>query len=154
MKNLLFAIFLLGLVCFSFQAAEAGGLSTTFSEVTLDNLEIGKTYSTREVASLPLEVVNTGKLPINLKIEPVMPQEPELKAGFEPILDLSWIRLEKSEFNNIKPSESAITDVVFSVPHKEKYKGKKYQVFIWSHTTGGAIGIGLKSKLLLVIKGE
>ncbi len=33
----------------------------------------------------------------------------------------------------------------------EKYLGKKYQVFIWSHTVGRAIGVGLKSKLLLTI---
>lgn len=154
MKNFLVGIFLLSLICFSFRTAEASGLSTTFSEVTLENLEIGKTYSTKEVASLPLEVVNTGKQPINLKVEPIMPQESELKAGFKPIPDLSWIKLQKSEFSNIKPNESAVTDVVFSIPNKEKYKGKKCQVFIWSHTTGGAIGIGLKSKLLLVIKGE
>jgi len=154
MKNFLLSIFLLGCICFGFCAAEAGGLSTTFSEVTLENLEIGKTYSTKEIAGLPLELVNTGKQPINLKIELVMPQESELKAGFEPIPDLSWIKLEKSEFSNIKPNTSAITDVVLSIPNKEKYRGKKYQGFIWSHTVGGSIGIGLKSKLLFATKSE
>lgn len=154
MKNYLLIIFLLSSTFFNFHAAEAGGLSTIFSEVTLENLEIGKTYSTKEAAKLPLEIVNTGKAPINLKVELVMPQEQELKTGFEPIPNLSWAKLEKIEFNNIGPNKSAVTDVVVSIPNKEKFKGKKYQVFIWSHTTGGAIGIGLKSKLLLVIKGE
>ncbi len=50
-------------------ALEAAGLSTGFSEVTLENLEIGKTYSTKEVAKLPLIVVNTGKEPVDVKME-------------------------------------------------------------------------------------
>lgn len=135
-------------------AAEAGGLSTTFSEVTLEDLETGKTYSTKETANMPLEVANTGKEPVNLKVELIMPQAEELKKGFEPIPDLSWVKLEKTEFNNIKPNEKAVTDVVFSIPNTEKYMGKKYQVFIWSHTFGTNIGIGLKSKLLMIIKGK
>jgi hypothetical protein len=132
--------------------AEAGGLSTTFSVVTLEDLEIGKTYSTKEVANMPLEIVNTGKEPVNLKIELILAQPEELKEGFEPIPDLSWIKLEKTEFNDIKPNETAVTDVILSIPDKEEYKGKKYQVFIWSHTFGTSIGVGLKSKLLLSIK--
>ena len=151
MKNIVLSILFLSLICFSFGVAQAGGLSTTFSEITLENLEIGKTYSTNELANLPLKVVNTGKEPINLQVEPVMPQESELKVGFEPIPDLSWIKLEKSEFNDIKPNESAVTNVVFSIPNKEEYKGKKYQVFIWSHTIGRSVGLGLKSKLLISI---
>jgi hypothetical protein len=133
---------------------EAAGLSTTFSEVTIENLEIGKTYSTKEVASLPLSVINTGKEPVNLKIELLMPQTSELKKGFEPIPSLSWIKLQQAEFKNIKPNETATTDVLIYIPGDKKYWGKGYQVFIWSHTVGKAISIGLKSKLLFTIIGK
>lgn len=130
---------------------EAAGLSTGFSEVTLENLEIGKTYSTKEVAGLPLIVVNTGKEAVDLKIEILLPATSELKEGFEPIPDISWIELEKTEFKNIKPNDSAQTDVLISIPDEPQYQGKRYQVFIWSHTVGRMIGAGLKSKLLLLI---
>lgn len=133
---------------------EAAGLSTGFSEVSLESLEIGKTYRTKETVNLPLVVVNTGKEPVDLKIELLLPQLSELKDGYEPIPELSWIKLEKTNFKEIQPNASATTDVIISIPDDKQYRGKKYQLFIWSHTVGKLIGIGLKSKLLLKIKGE
>ena len=117
----------------------------------LENLETGKAYSTKEVANLPLAVVNTGDEPVDLKIEVLMPDETELKEGFEPIPDLSWIKLEQTELKGNKHNEAAATDVIISIPDDAKYSGKKYQVFIWSHTVGRNIGVGLKSKLLFTI---
>ncbi|MCX5699190.1 MAG: hypothetical protein NTX01_05795 [Candidatus Omnitrophica bacterium] len=145
-------LLLLAYICIPL--AEAGGLSTTFSEVTLENLEIGQAYSTKETAGLPLAVMNTGKQAVDLKVELLLPAAEELKPAFKSIPDLSWIKLEKTDFQGIKPNESAITDVIISIPNQRQYKGEQYQVFIWSHTTGTSIGIGLKSKLLLKIKGE
>lgn len=132
----------------------AKGLRTGFSEVTLEELETGKTYSTEEVANLPLVIVNTGEEPIDLKIELLLPDVSELKEGFKSIPDLNWIKLEQTEFTGIKPKEAAITDVVISIPDDDIYRGKRYQVFIWSHTIGTKIGVGLKSKLLFTIKNE
>ncbi len=132
----------------------AAGLNTSFSEVTLEGLEVGRPYSTKEAAGLPLIVVNTGKEPVDLKMEFLTPDVSELKDGYEAIPDLTWVRLDKYEFKNIKSQQAAVTDVVISVPPGEQYKGKKYQIFIWSHTVGRAIGVGLKSKLLFSIKGE
>ena len=127
----------------------ASGISTGFSEIKLENLQIGKSYSTNKDAGLPLEIVNTGENPIDLKIELLTAGPSELKEGFEPVPDLAWIKLEKDEFKNIKPKNSAVTDVVISIPNDEKYRGKKYQVYIWSHTVGTSVGVGLKSRLLL-----
>ncbi|MCX5712449.1 MAG: hypothetical protein NTY47_05195, partial [Candidatus Omnitrophica bacterium] len=88
-----------------------------------------------------------------LKIELMMPEASELKAGFLPIPSLSWIKLEKYDFKNIGPDQSAQTDVIITIPSSTQYQNKKYQVYIWTHTVEGAIRIGLKSRLLLVIKG-
>jgi hypothetical protein len=132
----------------------AAGLSTGFSEVTLENLEIGKSYSTSETAGLPLVVVNTGTSAVDLKIELLLPDKTELKEGYEAIPDLSWIELKQREFFNIVPNAAATTDVLIHIPNEEQYRGKKYQVFIWSHTVGIKIGVGLKSKLLFSIKNE
>ncbi|MCM8781753.1 MAG: hypothetical protein NC828_01700 [Candidatus Omnitrophica bacterium] len=133
---------------------EAAGLSTDFSEVSLENLEPGKTYSTKEVAALPLTVVNRGEEPIDLKIELLLPDASELKEGFEPIPDLGWVELKETEFKDIGPKKSVTTDVLINIPDNNIYRGKRFQVFIWSHTVGRQIGVGLKSKLLLSIKNE
>jgi len=150
-KNITLVIFcaLLCLLCCG--TLDAAGLTTGFSEVSLSDLKIGKSYSTKETAGLPLVVVNTGDEPIDLKVELLLPQPSELKEGFEPIPDLTWIKLEKTEFKDIKPNDAAMTDVVISIPDDARYSGKKYQVFIWSHTVGRRIGVGLKSKLLFAV---
>jgi len=131
----------------------AKGLSTGFSEVTMEELEPGRVYSTKETANLPLVIVNTGEEPVDLKIELLSPDSSELKEGFEAIPDLNWIALEQTEFTAIAPKGAATTDVLINIPNDNIYnRGKKYQVFIWSHTTGAKIGVGLKSKLLFTIK--
>jgi len=151
-KNIGLVMFFLVICCFiSNTTVEAAGLNTGFSEVTLGNLEIGKTYSTKETAGLPLVVVNTGEEAVDLKIELLLPQPPELKEGFAPIPDLSWIKLEKTDFKDIQPNKSAVSDVIITIPDDKQYQGKKYQVFIWSHTLGRRVGVGLKSKLLFSI---
>lgn len=142
------------LLCIFYSFLYAAGLSTSFSEVILENLEIGKTYSTEKTANLPLEVVNTGKQPVDLTIEILVPQPQELKENYEPIPDVSWIKVKKADFKNIPANASAITDVLVSIPNDTEYQGKNYQVYVWAHTVGKAIGIGLKSRLLIKVKNE
>lgn len=151
-KHRQWAIPFFAVCCFiSTATAEAAGLTTGFSVVTLENLEIGKTYSTRETAGLPLVVVNTGNEAVDLTMELLLPQPAELKEGFAAVPDLSWIKLEQTDFKGIKPNKSAVSDVIIAIPDDPQYQGKKYQVFIWSHTLGRRVGVGLKSKLLFTI---
>lgn len=126
------------------------GLSTTFGEVKLENLKIGEEYSMEEAAEFPLVVLNTSDGIIELKVEVLYPKEGELKEGFEPIPDISWISLEEDYFI-LNPNEEARTDVVVNIPDDEEYIGRKYQVYLWSHTVGRAVGVGLKSRLLFTV---
>jgi hypothetical protein len=138
------------------QSAEAGGLSTTFGEVVIENLKIGQTYSVRQLANIPLTVLNMADRSVKLKMDVLRPQESELKKGYEPIPDTSWVSLEQ-DFFTIEPKGKAATDVFISIPDDERYLGRKYHVWIWSHTVGGMIGLGLKSRLLFTVstqKGE
>lgn len=150
--SLLCAAIVFLILCAICLPAYAAGLTTDFSEVLLENLEPGKNYSTNDIADLPLSIVNTGREPVDLKMELLFPQAEELKPGFEPLPDLSWIKLVRPEFTNINPGMAASTDVLIFIPADAKYEGKKYQVFIWSHTIGKAIGVGLKSKLLFTVR--
>ncbi len=131
--------------------AEASGLKTTFSEVTLQGLETGKTYGTKEAAGLPLIIENTGAEPVDLSIEPLIPAAEELKEGYEPIPDISWIVLDKKGFTAVAPGGKAETDVMIVIPDDAGYHGKKYQVYIWTHSVGLSVGVGLKSRLLFSI---
>lgn len=135
------------------QNGNTGGISTTFTEVTVRNLSIGKNYTIGQKVNRQLRVRNKGKNSIELKMEVLVPSKSELKEGYEPIPDASWIEMEKDYFS-VEPSKNAMTNVIVTIPRNKKYLGKKYQVYIWSHTVGKGklpIALGLKSRLLLEI---
>lgn len=159
-KIVYFWVLILGILLF-FDSGKglvyALGLSTNFGEVLLDNLQPGKTYSTKNIINMPLRIVNTDKTATDLKIEILIPKnEPaNLKEGFEPIPDSRWIRLEKEHFENVRPGEIAETDVIITIPESSFYAGKKYQVYFYSHTiskSGTTIAVGLRSRLLFTVR--
>ena len=125
------------------------GLSTTFGQVKVDNIRIGQNYSMEKDANVPLVIKNTSDIELALKIDVLKPKENELIEEYEAIPDTNWVTLEQDSFV-LPPKTEISTDVIISIPDEERYKGKRYQVYIWSHTTG-SIAIGLKSKLLISI---
>lgn len=152
-KRLLFYIVFLNLLFTLSSSGYAGGLTTTFGEVKVENLKIGKQYSLEETAEFPLIVQNTSDQEIELKVEVLYPKEKELKKDFAPIPDTSWISLEKDHFI-LAPGEEAKTDVIINIPDDKEYQGRKYQVYLWSHTIGRSLGVGLKSRLLFTVSPE
>jgi hypothetical protein len=146
-------ITLLSFLAFGPTSVMAAGLSTRFGEVTVTNLCIGHRYSMEETAKLPLAIHNTSSSTVELKVDPMLPTENELKRGYEPMPDLSWISIERDAFT-IAPHEYGSTDIFVAIPPDEQFLGKKYQIFIWSRTTGTSIGVGIKSKLLIDIASQ
>jgi hypothetical protein len=109
--------------------ARASTLSTNFAEVNVDNLKIGGTYNLTEAARYPLWVSYSGDVPVDLRFEPVVPSPSELKSGYEPVPEASWITFSKNGAS-LLPDETATADVTITVPNDEKYLGKKYQAFV------------------------
>jgi hypothetical protein len=131
----------------------AGGLSSTLIEVKLDKLEPGKSYSVKEIRKIPLIVTNTTEgQTLDIKIESERPVDYNLVVGYEPIPDLSWVKIEKDYFGEVGPKKSIDTDITITIPNDKAYYGKKYQVYIYSHTAGkAALRIGLMGRILLEI---
>lgn len=135
--------------------ANALGIRTKFGLVVVENLQPGGTYNIRELVGLPLAVVNTSDLQITLKMDLQKP-EPEDEKGmveknFEPIPDISWIRLSR-DFFVVDPGQSAVADVTITIPDDDKYLGRRYQVNIWSHSMGKQfLNVGLMSRLCITI---
>ena len=125
----------------------AGGLSTGFSKVIMEGLNPGQSYDVEKLGAPPFEIKNTSNRKVELQIDIIIPKEDELSDGYLPIPDSSWLTLQKNHFE-IEPGSSAKTVIFINIPNGEEYEGKKFAVFIWSHTVGESLGIGLKSKLL------
>ena len=145
------AILSLIIVLFVSSVSFAGGLSTHFVEITLNKLEPGKTYSVKEISKSTLIINNTTKdKTVDIEIVPEKPVDYNLVPGYEPIPDLSWVKIGKGYFEHIGPGGSAETDISIAIPAGKEYYGKKYQVYIYSHTTGqGTFRVGIMSRLLI-----
>ncbi|MBL7069717.1 MAG: hypothetical protein ISS34_07665 [Candidatus Omnitrophica bacterium] len=136
--------------------ALAGGLSSRLVEVRLKDLTPGKIYSVKESTGKILDVTNTTEdITVNIGIEPEKPVDYNLVPGYEPIPDLSWVAIEKNYFKKVDPGESVKTDILISIPKDKRYAGKKYQVYIYSHTAGEAMmRVGIMGRLLIEIGGD
>ncbi len=148
---------LFAICCLLFTASVfASTLSTNFAEVFVDNLKIGGAYNLTEVANFPMWIGYRGDAPTDLKIDIVTPSSTELKSGYEPIPDTSWITVSKNIIS-LLPDESANLDVTINIPNDEKYLGKKYQAYVHVVTVpskdakGIAISLALKGRVIFGI---
>lgn len=129
----------------------AGGLSSHFVEEKMDNLRPGETYSVKANTGKALVVQNTTKdITVDIAIEPEKPVDYNTVPGYEPIPDLSWVKIDKNYFEKVKPGDAIKTDISISIPTGNKYYGKKYQVYLYSHTAGeGTFRVGIMGRILL-----
>ena len=130
----------------------AVGLRTKFGEVTVRGLKIGQEYSLNQLLGLPLRILNTGDATESVRIE-MIPITSASVAGYEPLPDVSWIKLEKTTLE-VEPNHEGVSDIRISIPNDPKLLGRRFETHIWSHTMPslhGMYGAGLGSILLLEI---
>lgn len=144
------AILYLAVILALTDTVSAGGLSSHFTEVKLKDMVPGRAYSVKKMTQMPLDVINTTEaLSVDIAIEAEKPVAHNLVPGYEPIPDISWVKIKKDYFKKVGPKESIETDIIIKIPPRQKYYGKKYQVYIYSHTAGeGTFRIGLMGRIL------
>ncbi len=141
------------LVSFNSPWANALGIRTKFGVVVVENLQPGRTYNIRELVGLPLRVINASDKQVTIKMDLQKPGQEKsmVQKHFDPIPDLSWVKLSR-DFFVVDPGQSAIADVLITIPDDDKYLGKRYQVNIWSRTIGkGFLKVGLMSRLRITV---
>lgn len=130
----------------------AGGLSSNWGEVIIDNIQPGKTYELNNFLNTRFKITNNFDSNVNLKIEILIPQPEELKPGYEAIEDVSWVKAQENV--SLEAGRTEIVPVQLKIPEGVKYIGKKYQFWIWSHTSGQTVGVGLKSRIMFSVIGK
>jgi hypothetical protein len=148
MRQILTAAAILALA----MTARAAGLRTPFGEVVVRNLKIGQTYSLYKLVNLPLRVVNTGGEDVDLAIEEIRVPRGEIRAGYDLVPSLDWVRVEKSSFT-LGPNREAATDLIITIPNDPALLGRRFETDFWSHTVNGRgnLAVGIQSKLLLQV---
>lgn len=127
------------------------GLGTKFATIVVEKLEPGGVYNITKLRNLPLRVINSGDAETDAGVEIEIPSQGELKEGYEPIPDPSWIRIIPERFH-LKPGEEIACDVIISIPNDLSLIGKHFQAKIWAHTTGeDMFGAGVVNRIFFSI---
>ncbi len=128
------------------------GLSTKFTDVMLGNMKPGMVYSIKQSQGIPYEVINMTDKEVTVEVAVEKPRERELREGFEPVPDISWVIPSPREFT-LQPGEATSCDIVISVPDDEKYADRHFQAMLVTQTVedpdmpGVAISFALASRL-------
>ncbi|UCF79093.1 MAG: hypothetical protein JSW03_02225 [Candidatus Eiseniibacteriota bacterium] len=152
MRNRLLCLVVVTTLCLSTELL-AGGLSTNLGEVIIEGLERGERYSLKELANIPLSVVNRGEDTVMVRVHPVVPDSVELRQGAAPIPQVDWISFETDSLI-LAPGQMGVTDVFIEIPDDSSLASKKFQVMLWSRTIPGPgvfIACGLKSRIIFSI---
>jgi len=150
MRNCCFALVAFTLAFCAASELTAGGLSTNLGEVIITGLERGEKYSLRNLANIPLSVVNRGEDTVMVRVSVLVPDSVELRQGAEPIPSTDWVSLE-SDSLLLAPEQMGISDVFIQIPNDTALTGRKFQVMLWSRTIPGPgvlIACGLKSRII------
>lgn len=154
MKKLFLAILTVAVMATFVSPLHGGALFSRMGEVKIDRIRLGKTFSMVQALNMPFKVTNASTFRAEVKMEIVIPVEEatDLRPGYEPLPDASWIKLSR-DFFILEPGAAAVTDVAFTIPEKEEYFGKKYQFYIVTRITRGIsnINVGIMSRFLLNI---
>lgn len=133
--------------------AWAGGLRCSFGEVVINNLKIGRNYSLKSLANLPLVITNTDTQPCTVRVDALVPGDSELKQEALAVPSASWASARPDSFV-LEAGESKSVELMLSIPDDESLLGKKFEVIYWSHTlaqAGNLLAYGLKSRVIFSI---
>ena len=128
------------------------GLSTKFADVILSGLKPGMVYSIKKEQGLPYKVMNKTDKEIDVEVIVEKPSLSELREGYEPVPDVSWVKLFPTVFH-LESGEGTNCDVIISIPNEEKYANRHFQIMLVTQTVekpgirGIAISFALASRL-------
>jgi hypothetical protein len=162
MKRILQSLFVITIAILCASWVQSIGIAMRFVDITLEYVEPGASFNLRVLKNLPFVVINLDdENDTDVAIESQVPNPNEMKEGYEPIPDPSWVKVVPDRYH-LGPKASASSDVVVQIPNDPKLVGHHYEVILWAHTDAGkqaklqgAAGLllqaGLRSRLRMSI---
>src|SRR5207302_8225974 len=87
----------------------AKGMALRFVDVVLERVAPGTSVNLRVFKNLPLVVLNNDDEDMDVAVEVVIPDAKEMKEGYEPIPDPTWIKIIPERYH-LGPRASASSD--------------------------------------------
>src|SRR5262249_42932862 len=143
------------LICLGSSFA-AEGLSTSFVDIQINGVPLGKPYVVRNSQGEGIHLRNLGKELKRVQIQILTPAPGDLRGGAQPIPDTGWVKVDPVMLD-IPGGAVGQSQILLTVPRDKAYRGKTFQVMIWSHSVAldghsMEIGTGLLSRLRFTIK--
>jgi hypothetical protein len=154
-KSAIWAVVLLLLAVVYAGSLWAAALEVNYSDLTLENLQPGVPVSLLQRTGGSMGVNNIDSLGANVCFEILIPNKNQLREGYEPVPDITWIKPERSNIW-IKAGQAESIDLVVYAPYDQKLFGKKYQAILMVYAIEG-IGMlkaNIKTKIFLSFTGE
>ena len=154
-RNLIKIIVLFLLVFSAAGSLWAAALTVNYADIVLENLQPGVPVSLLQRTGIALGVNNIDTLGANVFFDVLIPNKNQLIEGYEPIPDIKWLKLERSN-SWIKANQSDNFDLILYAPYDQKLFGKKYQAILMVYALEG-IGMlksNIKTKVLLSFTAE
>lgn len=101
----------------------AGGISTNYADVFIENLSINSEYK----HNIPLKVTNKNDKKMEVTIAVQIPQKDNLKVGAEPIPNTLWLNVLPDRYI-LEAGQTGLSDVSVKIPKNKKLRGKTFQV--------------------------
>src|SRR5258708_936119 len=79
--------------------ARADGLSTSFADIDVGNVVLGRPQKVLDHAGRSLTIKNLGAAPVRVVIDVVVPQPAQLRPGAQPIPDVGWLEARPNVVN-------------------------------------------------------
>ena len=124
--------------------AQAGqGWSLSPGEVRVDGIRLGET------ASFEVTIANNKDFPLGFSISTNIPRPDDLRPGYEPFPDTSWISFTPQQIELPPFSQKKVT-VTVAVPSEGDWGGRSYECWLGAKSEAmGVMQIELDCRLLL-----
>ena len=141
------------IVIFSASSLWAAAFTINFSDIQVDNVQPGMPISLLQKAGFTLGVNNADTISSNMCLEVTVPNKSQLKEGYEPIPDVTWIKFDR-ESCWIKPNQTENFNMIIYAPYNKKLFGKKYEAILVVYTLEGVLKINIRSKVFISFTAE
>jgi hypothetical protein len=123
------------------------GLTTNFVDVELEHVKTGRAYGVEAPGGAELRLSNPGDAVMDVHVRVEAPTADFLVQGYEPVPDLSWLKVSPAQTFRLKPGETRKIRVSLRLPKDSSLHGRHFQATFWSHSTGEGLGAGVRSRL-------
>src|ERR1700730_9647039 len=86
-------------------------IGTRFADVIMEYIQPGKVYNLRTMRNLPYRIENHSNGEADMEVLVEIPPAYEMKPGYEPIPDPSWVRVVPNRIK-LQAGEEGLVDVI------------------------------------------